>query len=86
MALSEREYEKQEKINGIIVNMSPAPNFRHAIINCNLLRMISNGLKNSLCLVFAENLDFNYHPEINDDYFCPDIMVICDRKHLKGNS
>ena len=86
MALSEREYEKQEKINGVIVNMSPAPNFRHAIINCNLLRMISNGLKNSLCLVFAENLDFNYHPEINDDYFCPDIMVICDRKHLKGNS
>lgn len=31
-----------------------------------------------------ENLDFKYHPEENDDYLCPDVMVICDRKHLKG--
>lgn len=27
-----------------------------------------------------------YHPDVNDDYLCPDIMVICDRKHLKGGS
>lgn len=33
-----------------------------------------------------ENLDFKYHPEENDDYLCPDIMVVCDRKHLKGGS
>lgn len=33
-----------------------------------------------------ENLDFKYHPDINDDYLCPDIMVICDRKHLKGGA
>lgn len=33
-----------------------------------------------------ENLDFKYHPEENDDYVIPDIMVICDRKHLKGGS
>ena len=41
-------------------------------------------MKNSLCLVFMENLDFRYHPDVNDDYLCPDIMVICDRMHLKG--
>lgn len=33
-----------------------------------------------------ENLDFKYHPEENDDYVCPDIMIICDRKKLKGGS
>ncbi|MDE7330690.1 MAG: Uma2 family endonuclease [Lachnospiraceae bacterium] len=32
------------------------------------------------------NLDFRYQPDINDDYLCPDIMVVCDRKHLKGGS
>lgn len=31
-----------------------------------------------------ENLDFRYHPEENDDYVCPDIMVLCDRTRLKG--
>lgn len=48
--------------------------------------MIRQGLKNSQCLAFIENLDFKYHPEKNDDYVCPDIMVICDRKRLKGGS
>ena len=29
--------------------------------------------KNSMCLVFMENLDFKYHSDINDDYVCPDV-------------
>ena len=33
-----------------------------------------------------ENMDFKYHPEENDDYLCPDIMIICDRKRLKGGA
>ncbi len=39
-----------------------------------------------MCLVSIENLDFRYHPEENDDYVCPDVMIICDRKHLKGGT
>ena len=66
--------------------MSPAPGYRHGIINGNIYTAIRKGLKNSICLVSIENLDFKYHPDINDDYLCPDIMVICDRKHLKGGS
>lgn len=66
--------------------MSPAPGYRHGIINGNIYHMLKAGLKNSLCLVFMENLDFQYHPDENDDYVCPDIMVICDRKHLKGGA
>ena len=78
--------EKDEKINGVICDMSPAPGYRHGIVNNNINRIVGYGLKNSLCLVFMENLDFKYHPEVNDDYVCPDVMVVCNRKRLKGSS
>lgn len=85
MGMTNSERNKDEKINGVIYNMSPTPGFKHGIINNNINTIIKHGLKNSLCLVFMENLDFKYHPDMNDDYLCPDIMVICDRKHLKGS-
>lgn len=84
-ALKEED-QKQEKMNGIIYNISPAPHFRHGIVNGNIYQTIKSGLTNSLCLVFMEHLDFIYHPEVNDDYVCPDIMIICDRKNLKGGA
>lgn len=86
MGSAESERKKDEKINGIIYNMSPSPGYRHGIINGNVYSIIKNGLKNSLCLAFMENLDFKYHPELNDDYLCPDIMIICDRARLKGGA
>ena len=84
MGLAEFERSKDEKIDGVIYSMSPSAGFNHGIINGNIYTIIKLGLKNSLCLVFMENLDFKYHPEVNDDYLCPDIMLICDRKYLKG--
>lgn len=86
MGLAETERRKDEKINGVVYDMSPAPGYQHGIINGNIYSAIKNGLRNSLCLVFIENLDFKYHPEVNDDYLCPDIMIVCDRKHLKGGA
>lgn len=86
MGLAELERKKDEKIDGIIYDMSPAPEYKHGIVNSNIHTIIKQGLKNSICLVTMENLDFKYHPQVNDDYLCPDIMVICDRKHLKGGS
>ena len=86
MGMAELERRKDEKIDGVIYNMSPAPSFQHGIVNGNLYAIIKQGLKNSICLVSIENLDFKYHPDKNDDYLCPDIMIICDRKHLKGGS
>ena len=85
MGLAEFEWKRDEKINGVIYDMSPRPNYQHGVINGNIYRIIGNNLKNSMCLVFMENLDFHYHPDINDDYLCPDIMIVCDRKHLKGS-
>lgn len=86
MGLAEFERKRDEKIDGVVYDMSPSPNYVHGIVNNNMNRLIGNGLKDSLCLVFMENLDFKYHPDVSDDYLCPDIMVVCDRKHLKGGS
>ncbi len=86
MGLAEGERRKDEKINGVVHDMSPAPGYQHMIVNGNIYSVIKQGLKNSICLVSIENLDFKYHPEINDDYLCPDLMIICDRKHLKGGA
>ena len=86
MALAETERRRDEKINGVIYDMSPAPHFQHGIINSNIHTILKNGLKGSISLVSIQNLDFLYHPDVNDDYLCPDIMVICDRKHLKGGT
>ena len=86
MGLAEFERKRDEKINGVIYDMSPSPSFSHGIVNSNIHTIIKQGLKNSICLVSIENLDFKYQAEVNDDYLCPDIMVICDRKHLKGGA
>ena len=85
MPLLKEEYRKQEKMNGVVYDMSPAPGYQHGIINGNIYTKIKNKLKDTLCLVFMENLDFRYQPDINDDYVCPDIMIVCDRKRLKGS-
>lgn len=86
MGLAELERKRDEKINGVIYDMSPSPSYQHGIINSNIHTSIKQGLKNSVCLVSIENLDFKYHPDVNDDYVCPDIMVICDRKLLRGGA
>lgn len=64
MGLAEFERSKDEKIDGVIYRMSPSAGFNHGIINGNIYTIIKLGLKNSLCLVFMENLDFKYHPDI----------------------
>ena len=86
MPLLDDDNRKEEKIDGVIFDMSPSPNYRHGIVDGNIHTIIKQGLKGSLCLSFMENLDFKYHAEINDDYVIPDVMIICDRKHLKGGS
>ena len=86
MGLAEFERKKDEKIDSVIYDMSPSSGYAHFTINGNIYTIIKQGLKGSVCIVSMENLDFKYHPDINDDYLCPDIMVICDRKRLKGGA
>lgn len=86
MGLAEFERKKDEKINGVVYNMSPSPGYSHCIVDSNIHRIIANGLRKSICFASMENLDFKYHPDVNDDYLCPDIMIVCDRKKLKGGA
>lgn len=86
MGLEELERKRDEKINGVIYDMSPSPGYGHFVVDGNLYTIIKSGLKGSVCRVSIENLDFKYHPDVNDDYVCPDIMVICDRKLLRGGA
>lgn len=80
-----RDERKKEKINGIEYAMSSA-NYRHSIVNGNIFCFIGKRLKDSSCLVFMGNLDYKYQAQENDDYVIPDVMIVCDRKHLKGGS
>ena len=68
MGMAELERRKDEKIDGVIYNMSPAPGYKHGIVNGNLYTIIKQGLKDSVCIVSIENLDFKYHPDENDHY------------------
>ncbi len=86
MGFAEYERKKDEKMDGVIYEMSPAPGYWHGLINGNIYALIKQGLKGGACIVSIENLDFKYHPKINDDHVCPDIMIICDRSRLKGGA
>lgn len=45
MPLLEEEYRKEEKINGVIYDMSPSPNYQHGIVDGNIYSIIKSGLK-----------------------------------------
>ena len=43
MPILKDDYQKTEKINGVICNMSPAANFRHGIVNGNIYGKVREG-------------------------------------------
>lgn len=79
MPLLERDNCRQEKIGGVIYDMSPSAGWAHGIVNINILGILTNALKGSLCRVFMENQEWHYDEEEN--YVLPDIMIVCDTKN-----
>lgn len=71
---------RQEKIDGIVYDMSPSGGFMHSQVNGNIYHALRKQLKRSVCSVTIENLDL-YLSE--DEYLIPDIMLICDRNQIK---
>ena len=69
MPLLKEEYRKEEKINGVIYDMSPSPNYQHGIVDGNIYRIISTGLQGTLCLAFMENLDYKYHDGLRESAY-----------------
>lgn len=84
MPFIEEDHGKQEVIYGIVYDMSPSVDYRHGIVNGNIYTKIKISLKDSLCLVFMENLDYKYSEA--EDYVIPDVMVLCDRRQIKGGT
>lgn len=80
MPLLKDDYNRIEKINGIIYNMSPSGGFTHSQINGNLYHAIRQQLRDSVCAVSVENLDLYLS---DDEYVIPDVMIICDRNQIK---
>ena len=80
MPLLKDDYNRVEKIDGTIYNMSPSGGFMHSQINGNLYHEIRQRLKNSICVVSIENLDLYLS---DDEYVIPDVMIICDRNQIK---
>lgn len=79
------DYSKEEKIQGVVYNMSPSAGFSHANVNGNIYGMLYSQLKNSMCRVYIENADL-YLDETNQEYVIPDIMIVCDTKEFKRNT
>ena len=80
MPLLKDDYNRIEKIDGTIYNMSPSGGFLHSQINGNLYHAIRKQLKDSICVVSVENLDLYLS---DDEYVIPDVMIICDRTQIK---
>lgn len=74
------DYKKNEKLNGIIYDMSPSGGFAHGQINGNIYHALRSQLKDSVCAVSIENLDLYLS---DDEYVIPDVMLICDRNQIK---
>ena len=54
MSLLKDDYTKEEKINAVVYDMSPSPNYQHGIVDGNIYRIISTGLQGTVCLAFME--------------------------------
>lgn len=80
MPLLQDNYERTEKIAGVIYGMSPSGGFRHSQINSNIHHILRKQLQSSICVVSIENLDLYLS---DDEYVIPDIMLICDRSQIK---
>lgn len=73
---------KEEKINGVTYTIPKSEAYQHGIVAGNISTIIHYGLSKG-SLVFTGNLDYRYHPAVNDDYVVPDVLVVHDRKNLR---
>jgi Uma2 family endonuclease len=82
------EEERWEIIDGVPY-MQASPTWQHQALSRELLTQFSNYLKDKPCQVFAAPFDLripcgNEKDEHTTNVFQPDILVVCDKKGLKG--
>ena len=73
---------KKEKINGVTYTIPKSEAYQHSIVAGNISTIIQYGLPKG-SVVFTGNLDYRYHPTVNDDCVVPDVLVVHDRENLR---
>ena len=81
------EDERWELIDGVAWNMGPAPARKHQGISTNILRELSNYLKDKNCNIYGAPFDVrlpdgSQNDDAVDTVVQPDISVFCDEKRL----
>ncbi|MCL6576122.1 Uma2 family endonuclease [Kyrpidia sp.] len=84
--IDESKFERWERIDGAIYDMSPPPTSDHQSIVSNLIREISVYLKGKTCKVFPAPFGVWLDADDNGNYVEPDITVVCDptKIHRQG--
>ena len=82
------EGERLELINGVPF-MQAAPLWQHQSISRELMLQFGEYLRNKACQVFAAPFDLrlpyaNEKDEKTINVYQPDLLVVCDKKNLKG--
>lgn len=82
------EEKKEERFHGVTYSIS-RKSYRHSDINANIFKIIDTALLGKRCKAYMENLSLMCHPNdenvnYREDYYVPDIMVVCDKTLLKG--
>ncbi|MGZ4160478.1 MAG: Uma2 family endonuclease [Neobacillus sp.] len=80
------EYERWERIDGVIYDMSPPPTSEHQKIVGNLFGEFHAFLKGKSCRAFPAPFGVWMDEDDNGTYVEPDITIICDpsKIHNKG--
>ncbi|EGW41343.1 Uma2 family endonuclease [Desulfosporosinus sp. OT] len=82
------ENERWEIINGV-PHLQSAPTWQHQAISRELLTQFNNYLKDKSCQVFASPFDLRLPEKDENDeettfVVQPDLIIVCDKKGLKG--
>lgn len=71
--------QRWELIDGMIYDMTPAPNIKHQTILLNLTRILDNYLQGKSCSLFFAPTDVVLSEY---DVVQPDLLVVCDRAKI----
>ncbi|WP_176447799.1 Uma2 family endonuclease [Lentibacillus sp. CBA3610] len=79
---------KYEVIDGYIYNMAPSPSVKHQKIGVKISTEFDNYLRKKACDVISE-IDVSLEGETDttkmEEWFRPDISIICDQNKMKEN-
>lgn len=76
------DYNRQEKLNGVVVMMSPRPAMRHINIAGNIYRIFSTFLRGKRCKAYPDGTPIHLD---DDNTVIPDASIVCNRDIIKHN-